>query len=115
MIIFIVEYGYTAYVTYSHTHTISTTTRHSSHKQDTSDPLTQRAEELYDTLEEVFPDDVILEDRVHHTLGARIRDTEESGYPAIILIGEKVCMVGKYRKKYMFSVYYICNSFTLFN
>lgn len=59
--------------------------------QDPSDPLMLRAQILYDHLsEEVCPGHVILDDRTHLTMGARLRDSQRLGYPCTIVIGNKV-------------------------
>lgn len=59
--------------------------------QDPSDPLMVRAQKLYDHLsEEVCPGHVILDDRTHLTMGARLRDSQRLGYPCTIIIGNKV-------------------------
>lgn len=59
--------------------------------QDPSDPLMVRAQKLYDHLsEEVCPGHVVLDDRTHLTMGARLRDSQRLGYPCTVVIGNKV-------------------------
>ena len=55
------------------------------------DAMVQRSEQLYDQLSELYPGEVILEDRIYLTLGARIRFCDELGYPIVVLVGHKVC------------------------
>ena len=49
-----------------------------------------RAMELYDIVNSEFPREVVLEDRLHLTLGARLRDLKAYGYPVSIIVGDKV-------------------------
>lgn len=50
-----------------------------------------RAHRLYDALSEgVCPGHVILDDRTHLSMGARIRDSQQLGYPCTVIIGHKV-------------------------
>ena len=59
--------------------------------QDPSDSLMVRAQKLYDHLsEEVCPGHVILDDRTHLSMGARIRDSQQLNYPCTVIIGHKV-------------------------
>ncbi len=50
----------------------------------------KRAVELYDTLCCAFPGDIVLEDRLHLTMGARLRELKSHGYPVGIIVGDKV-------------------------
>ena len=52
-----------------------------------------RAVELYDTVNHHFPGEVVIEDRMHLSIGARIRHLEKQGYLASIVVGDKVCTV----------------------
>jgi prolyl-tRNA synthetase len=57
---------------------------------DPSDPLMEKAYQLYDRLsEEACPGHVILDDRTHLTMGARLRNSQRLGYPCTIVIGHK--------------------------
>ena len=59
--------------------------------QDATSSVMQDAEQLYDRLDDkLCPGDVLLDDRVHLGVGARVREAAECGYPATILIGGKV-------------------------
>ena len=58
--------------------------------QNDADAMVQQSEWLYDQLSELYPGEVILEDRIHLTLGARIRVCDELGYPVVVLAGHKV-------------------------
>ena len=60
-------------------------------KQNSDDVAVQRSEQLYDRLSELYPGEVILEDRIYLTLGKRIRVCNEIGYPVVVLVGHKVC------------------------
>ena len=63
------------------------------HVQDQSDPHFYRAVELYKTInQKVCPGDVVLENRTHLTLGARIRSYRATGYPAVVIVGDQVWM-----------------------
>ena len=60
-------------------------------QEDPSDSLMVKAHQLYDRLsEEACPGHVILDDRTHLTMGARLRDSQRLGYPCTIVIGHKV-------------------------
>ena len=61
--------------------------------QNADDGAVQRSEQLYDQLSELYPGEVILEDRVYLTLGKRIRTCDELGYPVVVLVGHKVCTI----------------------
>ena len=50
----------------------------------------KKGRELYDKLQSQLPDDVILEDRLHMTVGKRLRHIELLGYPITIMMGKKV-------------------------
>lgn len=50
----------------------------------------KQAMEVYDLVNQFFPGEVVLEDRLHLTLGARRRDLENRGYPVGIIVGNKV-------------------------
>lgn len=50
----------------------------------------KQAMELYDIVSQSFPGEVVLEDRLHLTLGARLRDLESQGYLVSIIVGDKV-------------------------
>ena len=58
--------------------------------QKSNDPIVQRSEQLYDQLSELYPSEVLLEDRIHLTIGARLRNCDELGYPVVMLVGHKV-------------------------
>lgn len=58
--------------------------------QSPSSSLMKQAMELYDTVSCSFPGEVLLEDRLHLTLGARLRDLESQGYLVSIIVGDKV-------------------------
>jgi len=46
---------------------------------------------MYKTIrEKVCPEDVVLENRSHLTLGARIRSYRATGYPAVVIVGDQV-------------------------
>ena len=45
---------------------------------------------LYDHVSHYFPGEVVLEDRLHLTLGARKRDVENRSFPVAIIVGDKV-------------------------
>ena len=49
-----------------------------------------RALELYDIVNHSFPGEVLLEDRLHLTLGARLRDLKNQGYVVSVIVGDKV-------------------------
>ena len=61
--------------------------------QNDADPMVQRSERLYDQLSELYPSEVLLEDRIHLTLGARLKACTELGYPVVVLVGHKVCYI----------------------
>ena len=50
----------------------------------------KKGHELYDKLQSQLPDDVILEDRLHLSIGKRLRHIELLGYPITIVLGKKV-------------------------
>ena len=52
--------------------------------------LMKKGHELYDKLQSQLPDDVILEDRLHLSIGRRLRYIELLGYPITIVLGKKV-------------------------
>ena len=52
-----------------------------------------RAVEVYDRISHAFPGDVVLEDRLHLTMGARLREMKRYGYPVGIIVGDQVCSV----------------------
>lgn len=58
--------------------------------QSPCDSLLERAMELYDIVSHSFPGEVVLEDRLHLTLGARLRSVESQGYLVGIIVGDKV-------------------------
>ena len=58
--------------------------------QNDTDPVVERSELLYDRLSELYPGEVLLEDRVHMTLGTRIRACDELGYPVVVIVGHEV-------------------------
>ena len=53
----------------------------------------ERAMKLYDEVNQIFPGEVVLEDRLHLTLGARRRELTGRGYPVGIIVGNKVCLI----------------------
>lgn len=55
--------------------------------------MMQRAMELYDTINLAYPGDVVLEDRLHLTLGARMRAIKHYGYPVGVIVGDKVQLI----------------------
>ena len=59
-----------------------------------SDTWLSRAGELYSDLQKVCPGEVLLEDRTHLSVGARLRALELIGCPNVIIIGPKVCVWG---------------------
>ena len=59
-----------------------------------SDTWLSRAGELYSDLQKVCPGEVLLEDRTHLSVGARLRALELIGCPNVIIIGPKVCVCG---------------------
>ena len=52
--------------------------------------MVQRSESVYDQLSQLYPGDVLLEDRIHLTLGSRLKYCSELGYPVVVLVGHKV-------------------------
>ena len=50
----------------------------------------KKGHELYDKLQSQLPDDVILEDRLHLSIGKRLRHIELLGYPITIVFDKKV-------------------------
>lgn len=58
--------------------------------QDPNDSLMICAQQLYDGLyEQACPDRVILDDRTHLSMGARLRDSYQLGYPCTVIISQK--------------------------
>lgn len=51
------------------------------------------AQQLYDGLyEQACPDRVILDDRTHLSMGARLRESYQLGYPCTVIISQKVSL-----------------------
>lgn len=52
--------------------------------------LMRQAVELYEMISHSFPGEVVLEDRLHLTLGARLKGLENQGYLVSIIVGGEV-------------------------
>ena len=52
-----------------------------------------RAMNIYNALQSHLPGDVLLDDRVHLTIGDRLRHIEMMAYPFAVLIGPKVILL----------------------
>ena len=50
----------------------------------------KKALDIYDTIDHSFPGEVVLENRLHLTLGARLRNLRSQGYLVSIIVGDKV-------------------------
>ena len=52
-----------------------------------------RAMNIYNTLQSHLPGDVLLDDRVHLTIGDRLRHIEMMAYPFAVIISPKVILL----------------------
>ena len=52
-----------------------------------------RAMNIYNTLQSHLPGDILLDDRVHLTIGDRLRHIEMMAYPFAVVIGPKVILL----------------------
>lgn len=66
--------------------------------------------EVYDIVCRSFPGEVVLEDRLHLTLGARLKDLESQGYLVSIIVGDKVTVKSWFTLFNFMLVYFGCRS-----
>lgn len=45
---------------------------------------------LYNNLTEIFGDDVVVDDRIHMTIGKRFVEAKKLGFPFVIIMGKKI-------------------------